>query len=918
MGAQVLASGVRFDFNRNSKHAPVGFRRVGAPRPAGWAAMALPLMACSVMVSVSVCSQAQAQGLTQTQLPAQKQPQRPRQAQPQPRPQFQALTQEQTPALAQGQAADGGKIPDQCSDALVLPSHFSTPVSCAPVDTRMASGVVVALPAAAYMDSSGQSAPLSPAVQTAIARQADIINQADQSQATTSPALTLALALSATLSPAMVAPPTAAAKNALNTVVSADSFTGSPDETLSFRGKVDIAKQNIRMQAPEVDYEALTNEVSARGGVIVQLGKDVLRAPAFKLNLATQAGYADFPEFYYDKTHGRGDAKKLLMSEWRQQTLQDVRYTNCRPGQDDWQLTASTLVLDQASETGKASGAVLRFFDVPIFALPYFEFPLGKERRSGFLPASLGYHSTSGIGLTIPYYFNASHNYDATLNTKLMSRRGLQFTADSRVLSEHWKADTRLSLLPKDWLKGTRRWDIAGHAQYTNGAFSAGVDAEKVSDNEYFADLSSALTVASQTSLPQELWARYQAAWGELSARASRYQTLQDSSNSIVPSYQRLPVVNLALKPVQWQSAKLEFQAQTTRFLHPSLTQGNRSYAIGQMSYDWRRDWGFFTPKMALNAAYYGGLNGLNYTGIASASRSLPMTSIDTGLTFERPSGWFGQSVTQTLEPRLYFLYVPFKDQSALPVFDSAVSSFSFAQIFSNNVFSGQDRIADAKHLTPAITSKWIDTASGTELFKATLGRRYYYNPQRVQLTGPSLPAATNGSSDWLFAAAGKLSPAWSVDTALQYNQENSEVVSSTHTLKYNPAPRQLFGITKRFSKDVQNSVDASWQWRISPSSAVLGKLGYSLGVAATNTAKGLSESLLGYEYDAGCWVLRTALNRFETIANKKTTTVYFQIDFAGLSQFGTGSVETIKRNIPGYLPFENKPTWTYDAQTPF
>jgi LPS-assembly protein len=704
-------------------------------------------------------------------------------------------------------------------------------------------------------------------------------------------------------------------------VTLSDSLTGNPEEKLELRGKVEISKGAVKLVAPEVDYDVISDTALARGGVVFQQGKDVIRAPELKINLNTNAGSAPLPEFFYAQHNGRGNAKTLLMSENRLQTLNEVNYTSCKPDQNDWMLTADTLTLDNATQTGVAKGAVVRFFDIPIFALPHFEFALGNEKRSGFLTPALGYNTVSGVSVSAPYYFNLAHNYDLTLTARYMTRRGFQLTSNARYLTAHLSGDSRIDWLPKDDLLGLKRWGTFTHHTYTNGNWSLGLNAERVSDNTFFADLTKTLNTAAQTSLPTELWSRYQASWGEMNARASQYQTLQDASNSIIPAYARLPVVNLTLKPIVWKHLKFDLQAQTAKFKHETLTQGQRSYAIPQVRTDYRNEWGFFTTKLALNSAQYSGLNSLSYTGSSSYSRALPIASLDTGLVFERSASWFGKTAMQTLEPRLYYVYVPYKDQANVPLFDTALSGFGFSQIFSDNVFTGQDRIADANHVTPALTSRWADSQSGVELFKATLGKRYYFKPQRVQLTGPSLPVSSElggTSSDWLFAAAGQITQQISLDTALQYNATNKEIVNSAHTLRYNPSQRQLVSASKRFTKGTQNAVDLSWQWKTTPNSAVMGRLAYSLGVVSANLAKGATESLLGYEYDAGCWVFRVAANRYKTTANTKSTSIVMQLDLSGLTQVGSGSLETLKRNIPGYLPFESKPTWTYDAFRPF
>ena len=712
-------------------------------------------------------------------------------------------------------------------------------------------------------------------------------------------------------------------KKAAPTVVTADEIVGQPESNIHMQGKVVIDKNATKLYAPEADYNITSDELTAKGGVVLERGKDYVRAPELKINLGTQAGTIPLPEFFLAKQNGRGTAKTLQMSEWRVDTFEQVRYTTCKPGQDDWMLTADTMVMDNNTETGTARGAVLRFFDVPIFGLPYFEFPIGKERRSGWLNPTVGLRSAQGFSVSAPYYFNLAHNYDATVTPTLMTQRGLQVSAAGRYLLSNTVGDARIDYLPNDLRTKTSRWGVFTHHTYKDagGEWSAGLNHERVSDDTYFADLTRTANSAVQAQLPTELWARYQPKWGDVSIRASQFQTLQDASQSVVPAYARLPIVSLTTNPVNIAGLDFNFNAEAARYAHPTLVQGNRAYAVPQLSKEWRNDWGYIKPTVAINGTYYSGLNAAGYgaggTNPAQFSRTLPIASLDTGVTFERASSWFGKSATQTLEPRLYFLYVPFRDQSQFPNFDTSVSGFSFAQIFSTNTFAGQDRIADAKHFTPAITSRWLDDASGAELFKATLGRRFYINPQQVQLSGPSVATGPK-SSDWLLALNGSLPGGYSAELSGQYDANNRGTVNSSMSFRYNPEPKRIVTLSKTFTKNTQEIVDLSWQWRVSASSAILGRVNYARAIPAAGVVGGLSEALLGYEYNADCWVFRIAANRYTPLNGKRTTGAYFQLDFTGLSQLGAGTLDTLKRNIPGYSPFENKPTWSYDAFRPF
>jgi LPS-assembly protein len=728
------------------------------------------------------------------------------------------------------------------------------------------------------------------------------------------------------------APTPAALAVAQATIAEADTLTGTPHDTLRLRGSVHLERDTVNLRAQEVDYCPEKNDVAARGKVVLTQGDDVFKAQQLTLNLLTETGSAESPEYFFGKIKVRGNADRLTLAPNRQRILDNATYTSCKPGQNDWLLKAHQLILDEGTQTGTAQGMSLRFMGVPIFGAPYFEFPLGKERRSGVLPPTTGYNSVSGIELSVPYYFNLAHNYDATLTTRYMTRRGLQLTADTRYLTEHMQGDTRFEYVPNDKLQDTqkKRWGIFSHHTYQlkpsndpQGSWSFGANIERVSDDTFLADLSHNTLLATQTSLPTEVWATYQTQWGELNARASRYQTLQDASQSIVPAYSRVPSVDLQLTPIslpQLGGMVFNLEAQVAQFTHATATQGIRAYAVPQLSRDWLADWGFIKAKAKLNMAHYAKLRGEYYDyyeGTGHFSRAIPIASLDMGLTFERIAPWLGstqgvrEQVTHTVEPRLYFVYAPFKDQAAAPSFDSSLSSFNFDQIFSDNIFTGQDRIANAAHITPALTTQWLNPNTGTVLLKGTVGKRFYFDQQRVTLDGASLPNESSGgvdSSDWLLTATGQPITSLYFDTALQYDQHARTVINSNYTVRYSPESRRTISLSKRFTKDSQHALDVSWQWQVGTNHALLGKVAYSLGVPSIALNAGLTETLLGYEYDAGCWVFRIAANRYINTANVKATSFAIQLDLSGLTQSGTasstGSLNMLSTNIPSYRPF--------------
>jgi LPS-assembly protein len=722
---------------------------------------------------------------------------------------------------------------------------------------------------------------------------------------------------------------------AQSTHIEADYITGSTDDTLTFKGAAHLQRDNLNVQADELAYCPNKSEVSAHGKVIAVQGKDVIRAKTFKLNTDTQVGEAHDTEYFFSQTNARGSADRVTSTLNQQRILTNASYTSCQIGNNDWLLKANQIVLNEATQTGTAKGMSLRFLDVPIFATPYFQFPLGKDRRSGFLSPSTSYSSQSGIDVSVPYYFNLAPHYDATLTTRLMTRRGLQFNTQARYLTPRLQGNIAIDILPDDKLRQQRRWGLFSHHTYQStakttqsGTWRAGLNVERVSDESFFADLSQSTELAATTILPNELWGQYQTNWGTLNARAGQYQTLQDNNQSVVVPYARLPVIDLHLNSIslpKLANLKFDLTAQFARFTHNTATQGIRVYAIPQVSRDWLTDWGFIKAKAKLNMAHYTQLKGLNYQGTGQFSRAIPIVSLDTGLIFERTTPWFKtskgleQTVQHTLEPRVYFVYAPFKNQSSAPIFDSALTSFSLEQIFSDNLFVGQDRISNAAHITPAVSTQWINPNTGLTLLKATVGRRYYLTPQRVNLDSSStMTSNTNNplmaSSDWLLAATGQLVDSVYIDTAMQYDQDQREIINSSYTVRYTPAAHQVFGISKRFTKDTKHAIDISAQWRFAGNHAFLGKLGYSLGIPSEKLEKKVTESLLGYEYDAGCWLFRIAAKRYINTANVKATSFSFQLEFSGLTQSKSNAVNLFTNSIPGYTPFQANNTWTYDA----
>ena len=433
--------------------------------------------------------------------------------------------------------------------------------------------------------------------------------------------------------------------------------------------------------------------------------------------------------------------------------------------------------------------------------------------------------------------------------------------------------------------------------------WSASINAQKVSDDNYFRDLSTRIANTAQTNLTREALLSYSSFVGDLTTRYLAFQTLRDPDPTLIvtPPYKLAPQVAFNAHPNRWRGVEFNATGEFTDFRHPTLVNGQRLLLYPTASLPLTAPYGFITPKAGFHATRYQLTR--NETGFESGTRTLPIVSVDSGLSFERPLTLWGESISQTLEPRLFFLYVPFRDQSRLPVFSTAETDFSFAQIFNENLFVGGDRISDAKQMTAAVTTRFIENLTGIERLRAAIGQRYYFRPQRVTLSDSALGESgqRQGSlsrSDLLAALTGQLSNSWFLDSSFQYSTSNRVFQRSNVAARYNAEGGRIFNFSYRFTRESLKQVDVSVQWpfgKVAPAWTLLARANHSL------KDKRLIEGLLGVEYNQGCWEFRLVAHRFATSTQQYSNSIQFQLELKGLSKLGINPLETLRQNIPGY-----------------
>ncbi len=701
------------------------------------------------------------------------------------------------------------------------------------------------------------------------------------------------------------------------------------------RGKATIRRQDAVLKANIIDYNKRTGVMDAQVNARLIRDGNVITGASIIYNAEDGTASIDQPNFWVENG-GAGVGSWADVFNRDQMSLTDVTYSGCPCPQPSWYIETEKLDLDYAANEGVAKNGVLYFKDVPILASPYLTFPIRKERKSGFLLPTFGNTSTTGADYTQPYYFNIAPNYDATLQARAMSKRGVQLGGEFRYLGESYKGTMAGTYLSKDLQTGENRWLYsAQHSQSFGRGFYGAYNVNGVSDSKYFDDFASlGINQAVISALPRQVGGGWGNEFVNTSVQASTFQTLTG-----IPQYNKLPeyTVNAARFDfggfdVQSLNTATEFQAPLDRrFAYGpggSLRwrpDGQRLLSYNSIAYPIVRPGWYITPKIAMSLAqyqtnWYGLEKTLGY-GQASNSRVMPLMSVDSGMTFERDTTFFGKGALQTLEPRAYYLRVPYRDQSQYPVYDTTLADFSFSSAFQENIFAGFDRIANANQATFALTTRWLDANSGFERLQLSVAQQFYFEDQQVTL--PFQVPRTNTKSQFLFGGSAALTDTLNLTSLVQYNPYASQISRAQVTTRWRPQRLATLALSYRYQVNPpalslyqsqgQNQVSAAFQWPLTNKWYSIGRLDYSLNNATApslidpSTIKGVpkvTQAVMGLEYKGNCcWTGRVVMQRYVVSVDQTNTAVFFQLELGGLGNLGQNPMGVIGRSIPDYQP---------------
>ncbi len=742
-------------------------------------------------------------------------------------------------------------------------------------------------------------------------------------------------------------PPGGETGKRLPIVLRAREMSGQPDLQTVAEGDVEFRRGALVINADRLTYDAPGDLARATGSVRVRRDGAVYSGPELQLQLQRFEGFFLLPRYEFLRLGSGGNAERVDFIDSARAVALNARYTSCPrdgPGDPDWVLETRRVRMDFDINEGIAEHAVLRFLGVPILAAPALSFPLTDDRKSGWLPPSLNIDNRSGLELSAPYYWNIAPNRDATFTPRLITRRGLGLSAEFRYLEPRYSGLVQADVLPNDRVadrsRAALRWR---HEALALEGFQVQAEVDRVSDDQWWRDFPDASRALTPRLLAQRLSVERDHRWAGghamAYARVQHWQVLQGSDELITPPFQRSPQLGLRGQG-RWESG-LEWSAETevnqftlprrtslARTLIDGRSDGTRWHGLASLSRPWRAPGWWFTPKLAFNVASYHSDQSMSDRR-RSASRAIPSLSLDSGLELERQTSAFGRTLRQTLEPRLHYVNTPFREQAGLPNFDAAGRDFNATTIFADSSFTGIDRVSDSHQITAGVTSRLVDNATGVEALRLGVVQRYLLRTQRITADGQPL---AQRFSDVLLVGGTSAIPQWSLDGELQYSAETRRTQRAVVTARYAPGDFRTISTTYRLTRGASEQMEIGWQWPLrlsspgpaaaaaaaaparsgaSPCSGTwytVGRINYSV------QEKRITDSVIGFEYDAGCWIGRIVAERLSTGRSEATTRLLLQLELVGLSRLGANPLKVLKDNIPGYRLLRDEVRSTVDV----
>ncbi len=688
----------------------------------------------------------------------------------------------------------------------------------------------------------------------------------------------------------------------------ADTGIIRPEAASTLQGHIIIQKNGTVFNADRASFDKNSHIVTANGNVILIAPELEFKTQSIKYNLKNHTGTVKQAEYKVGKLDARGESQEIELISQDEIKLTQATFTSCPTPNPSWYIKSSEININKKTQQGSAKNVTFNIKGVPVFYFPKYSFPLNDNRKYGFLTPRVRIQSNTGISL--PYYFNLAPNYDATVTTTLNERQGLMFDSEFRYITPLHKGFFEYDFIPEDksfddtsgsaFGKKYRDYFKLEHHTILSKNTKINFNAEGVSDKDYFDDLSDSLETSARSSLQRRLEIIHKNKPWTLSAAVEDYQIL-DTDDS---PYSRLPELKLSYKPkTAPKKLKMEMDIELVNFDKSNDVTGTRLDAKVSVSKKWGNDAWFIKPTLSLQSTLYT-LN--KNIGESTLNRTLPTFTLDSGLFFDRDITIHKKlgikHYTQTLEPHLFYSYTPFKDQSNFPVFDTAKTDYSAStQLFSENRFTGKDRIADTNRLTFVVSSRLQDRENGKELFKASIGQVFNFNNRRVTLPGGTIQ--TGKKSDLILELSGPINDNFRVTTSALWNLDKKRITNTELRLNYQDDKRRIANISYRKLNTELNMTDSeSTQLTLSGALPLNDKWSFVGSIERDLENKRNLESLVGFEYQDCCWKTRIVAKRYLSSDNVNyETPIFIEFELKGIGGLGNGARRELKDKIYGY-----------------
>jgi len=717
----------------------------------------------------------------------------------------------------------------------------------------------------------------------------------------------------------------------------------------SFKGNVVLTQNGHQINADSATYNQASGDTQFSGNIRFR-GNDIAMAAAH-MDYNINTGVANLRQAHYviAPLHLRGEAGNIELIEQNSVSLLDASYTFCPPGHNDWDIAAGEIYLNQAEGYGEAWHGQLRIKDIPVMYLPYYRFPIGPDRLTGFLNPELSLSVTSPGGeisetqirvnqFATPFYFNIAPNYDDTYTPRFVDGHGIIHENEFRYLNGIGEGELTVSYLGNDEAndkdisdEGFRRSERWSRSLHHTGQFTTHIKNrihyDEVSDQDFEDDFNRSGIINRTSHLKQNAEVEYNDGTWKLLTRMEQYQTIDENIADSSRPFSRLPQVELnRLSHFNFNTFNYDATVQATRFTRDhdgisgvNLIDGERFHAQATISYPWQQAYGFLTPKMQVMHTQYSFQNISNTLLNAGyedeISRNLTISSVDGGLIFERELEFFDQGFVQTLEPRIMLAYIPYVDQSNIPLYDTTETTFSYGQLFNPNRFTGLDRVGDTQQVTLGLTTRFLN-ATGLEVFRASIGQVHYFSDRRVELatgdTNLEIDDTQNSSSlagelQWLFADN------WRSRLDVQYDPHTSgndePVEKASAQLNYQSPDNWLFDMNfSHLEASEQKQVGIAFFVPVNDSWAFYAQKKHDIWDYDPVEKQALEddnllniEGLVGIEYQNCCWRAQLTYEEHTRSDSTKDYQFMLQLHLKGLGIIGSKSDDILSERILGY-----------------